>query len=370
MQSNQLYIFLSFISNAVVMEKLIIFIVNVKKQYSWDFYCGKSNKKYNLKDSPLHNPYNITREKDRDSKLELFKQYADKEFSDPLSDFSQEIDLLVDHLLLNGSLVLGCLDVPKKSHVEYIAELCIKRVWQNCSNEDALQDLKIEIQIQSPQKQGKRSSKPKETPVSQDYANRFNHDTCQACDHCPLHISRTNTVWSRGSGKKRLLIVGEAPGQNEDETGLPFIGASGKMLEKMLASIGLDSQEDCWIVNACKCRPPDNRKPTAGETDACFPYLQRQIIELQPKVILAVGDTSTKRLIGKNDFKISNCRGKVFPLHLAKWNLPEEEEWQYLYDIKVIPTFHPAYLLRNPEKEVGSIKWQTWQDMILLKEIL
>jgi DNA polymerase len=142
------------------------------------------------------------------------------------------------------------------------------------------------------------------------------------------------------------MVVGEAPGQNEDETGLPFVGRAGQLLEKILQSVKINTEKDVYICNVNKCRPPNNRVPTNEEIEACKPYLLEQIRLVNPKIILLTGATAVKGLIGDKR-GITKIRGT--------WM-----EWEGRL---CMPIFHPSYLLRNPSREVGSPKWLMWQDI-------
>ncbi len=169
---------------------------------------------------------------------------------------------------------------------------------------------------------------------------------CQACRRCQLSQSRTHVVISRGNPQADLMIIGEGPGQTEDETGLPFVGKAGQLLEKILASVNLDSERDVYICNIVKCRPPGNRVPTLAESSACRPYLMEQIRLVNPKIILLTGATAVKGVTGDTR-GITKIRGQWL-------------EWQGRL---CMPILHPAYLLRNPSREVGSPKWLMWQDI-------
>ena len=169
---------------------------------------------------------------------------------------------------------------------------------------------------------------------------------CNACQRCELGITRTNAVVGRGNLNAPIMIIGEAPGQNEDETGLPFVGKAGQLLEKILAAVKLDCDSDIYICNIIKCRPPENRVPTATEITACKPYLLEQIRLVDPKIILLTGATAVKGLLGDNR-GITKIRGT--------WM-----EWEGRL---CMPILHPAYLLRNPSREQGSPKWLMWQDI-------
>jgi DNA polymerase len=146
------------------------------------------------------------------------------------------------------------------------------------------------------------------------------------------------------------MMIGEAPGQTEDETGLPFVGKSGELLEKILASVKLSTEKDVYICNVNKCRPPGNRTPTPEEMEACKPYLLEQIRLVNPAIILLTGATAVKGLL-KEKRGITKIRGQWF-------------EWEGKL---CMPIFHPAYLLRNPSREKGSPKWLMWQDIQAVK---
>ena len=169
---------------------------------------------------------------------------------------------------------------------------------------------------------------------------------CNQCHRCGLGDSRTHAVVGRGNLQAPIMIVGEAPGQNEDETGLPFVGKAGQLLEKILASVNLVPEQDIYIANVIKCRPPANRVPTTEEVAACKPYLLEQIRLVNPKIILLTGATSVRGLTGDKR-GITKIRGTWL-------------EWEGRL---CMPILHPAYLLRNPSREQGSPKWLMWQDI-------
>jgi DNA polymerase len=146
------------------------------------------------------------------------------------------------------------------------------------------------------------------------------------------------------------MIIGEGPGQNEDETGLPFVGKAGQLLEKILESVKLDSEQDVYICNVVKCRPPGNRVPTPDEIAACKPYLLEQIRLIDPKIILLTGATGVKGVTGDKR-GITKIRGTWI-------------EWEGRL---CMPILHPAYLLRNPSRERGSPKWLMWQDIQVVR---
>ncbi len=169
---------------------------------------------------------------------------------------------------------------------------------------------------------------------------------CNQCHRCELGNTRTHAVVGRGNLQAPIMVIGEAPGQNEDETGLPFVGRSGQLLEKILASVNLSTEHDVYIANINKCRPPNNRVPTPDEVAACKPYLLEQIRLVDPKIILLTGATAVKSITGDKR-GITKIRGQWI-------------DWEARL---CMPIFHPSYLLRNPSKEKGKPKWLMWQDI-------
>lgn len=169
---------------------------------------------------------------------------------------------------------------------------------------------------------------------------------CNRCHRCDLGDTRTHAVVGRGNLQAPIMIIGEAPGQNEDETGLPFVGKAGQLLEKILASVNLNTERDVYISNMIRCRPPDNRVPTPKEIAACKPYLLEQIRMVDPKIVLLTGATAVRGLTGDKR-GITKIRGTWI-------------EWEGRL---CMPILHPAYLLRNPSREPGSPKWLMWQDI-------
>lgn len=168
-----------------------------------------------------------------------------------------------------------------------------------------------------------------------------------SCAKCDLSKTRKHVVFGAGSLKAKLMFVGEAPGREEDLQGLPFVGRAGKLLTKIIESIGL-KREDVYIANILKCRPPDNRNPLPTEIMTCEDYLIRQIELIKPRVICALGKFAAQTLLRSQE-PISRIRGKFYDYHGAK----------------LIPTFHPAYLLRNPNE-----KRSVWEDMKKIKKEL
>ncbi len=172
------------------------------------------------------------------------------------------------------------------------------------------------------------------------------------CTKCPLCQSRHTVVFSDGVPNNKLMLIGEAPGYNEDMQGKPFVGRAGQLLDKILESVGLSREKDIYICNTIKCRPPENRDPSPSEKEACRSYLDAQIRILKPKIILLCGKVALTSFMN-TPLGISKLRGQWF---------------DGPYGSKMMPIFHPSYLLRNPSKEVGSPKWLMWQDMKEIKK--
>jgi DNA polymerase len=168
------------------------------------------------------------------------------------------------------------------------------------------------------------------------------------CTRCKLHtLGRTQIVFGVGNPHADLMFAGEAPGHDEDVQGIPFVGRAGQLLTKIIEAIGL-TRDDVYIANVIKCRPPQNRNPEPDEVETCEPFLFQQIDIVKPKVVVALGKFAAQTLLRTLD-PISRLRGRVFEYRGAK----------------LIPTFHPAYLLRNP-----SSKREVWEDMKLAKRLL
>jgi uracil-DNA glycosylase family 4 len=167
------------------------------------------------------------------------------------------------------------------------------------------------------------------------------------CERCKLHRTRKTIVFGEGNQKATLMFIGEGPGYDEDLQGRPFVGKAGQLLTKILQSINLP-REEVYITNIIKCRPPQNRNPEPDEIQSCHPFLMKQIDVIQPQIICALGTFSAQTLL-KTDGKITALRGKFYDLE----------------GMKVMPTYHPAFLLRNPER-----KREVWEDMKKIAEWL
>jgi len=168
------------------------------------------------------------------------------------------------------------------------------------------------------------------------------------CHLCDLAKTRKNVVFGEGDPKANLMFVGEGPGATEDETGRPFVGRAGQLLTKMIENVLELKRSDVYIANIVKCRPPNNRVPTPEEVEKCIPYLWKQIELIDPKIIVALGSTSYRHLTGDKT-PISKIRGQVIDFGGRK----------------LIPTYHPSFLLRNPSK-----KREAYEDLLKIKELL
>ena len=165
------------------------------------------------------------------------------------------------------------------------------------------------------------------------------------CQRCKLHRGRNNLVFGEGSPHAKLVFVGEGPGREEDIIGRPFVGDAGKLLTKIIKNgMGL-TREEVYICNVVKCRPPGNRDPENDEIETCLPFLKQQLGIIKPEVICILGRIAGQALLG-GDFKITHKRGV----------------WHSYMDIPVMPTYHPAYIIRNPSRE-RELKGQVWEDI-------
>ena len=170
------------------------------------------------------------------------------------------------------------------------------------------------------------------------------HQEALACEACLLHRQCTQVVFGEGIIGKGLMVVGEGPGQDEDRQGNPFVGRAGQLLDKILEAGGFSRRTNAYIANIVKCRPPSNRAPLPEEREACLPWLQKQIILAEPKILILLGATALQALVDPNA-RIGNSRGK----------------WTKYQGIPAMPTYHPAALLRNPK-----LKAEVWADMKLV----
>ncbi|MBI4547962.1 MAG: uracil-DNA glycosylase [Ignavibacteriae bacterium] len=186
---------------------------------------------------------------------------------------------------------------------------------------------------------------PDEPWVNLNSLNELDKNIC-TCVKCPLGYTRTNFVFGAGNPHADVIFIGEAPGADEDAQGEPFVGKAGQLLNKIIEAIGM-KRKDVYICNVLKCRPPNNRDPEPLEMETCTPYLMKQIELIRPKFIICLGRISAQWLLRTND-GLSTLRGKVHDFHGAK----------------LIVTYHPAALLRNP-----GWKRPTWEDMKMFKQL-
>jgi DNA polymerase len=173
--------------------------------------------------------------------------------------------------------------------------------------------------------------------------------TVAACTRCQLHQSRTQTVFGVGNRNADWMIIGEAPGAEEDRRGEPFVGRAGKLLDEMLRAVGLD-RSAVFIANILKCRPPNNRDPAVDEAASCRGYLEQQIEMIKPRLVLAVGRIAAQNLL-HSDSPVGRMRGQVHSLNTGQ--------------VPVVVTYHPAYLLRSPSQ-----KRKVWDDLCLARQVV
>ncbi len=171
---------------------------------------------------------------------------------------------------------------------------------------------------------------------------RSREQALAGCQRCKLSKSRSTIVFGAGNPRARLMVIGEGPGEEEDRQGIPFVGRAGQLLTRMLAAKGVlfDRERDCYITNVVKCRPERNRNPEPDEVLACNPFLVAQIETIQPVVILALGNFAAQTLLGIKE-GITKLRGRAYPYRAGV----------------LVPTFHPAFLLRNPGEEYKRMAW-------------
>lgn len=179
-------------------------------------------------------------------------------------------------------------------------------------------------------------------------------NVCSQCYNCPLGEKRTNIVFSDGYANAPVMLIGEAPGADEDESGIPFVGRAGKLLNQLLEECGISREKDLYICNTVKCRPPENREPKPEEKLSCEQYLEAQINIVRPKLIVMCGATAAKNFLGEN-LKISQIRGNQYTL---------------FGKIPATVIFHPSYLLRNHSEEVNSPRWLTRKDLTAVRKFI
>jgi|SRR6266850_8150451 len=218
---------------------------------------------------------------------------------------------------------------------ELVTEL---RAWLAWAQESGLQNLATDPRPSpSPNPPEPTKVSPKKLPLLQSVIDELGD-----CTRCKLHRTRTNIVFGVGNPEARLMFVGEGPGEDEDLQGLPFVGKAGQLLTKMIEAMGL-RREDVYICNTVKCRPPNNRNPEPDELNACEPFLKGQLGAVKPEVIVTLGKFAAQSLL-RDSTPITRLRG----------------QWREYQGIPVMPTFHPAYLLRNHSP---AEKRKVWEDL-------
>lgn len=204
----------------------------------------------------------------------------------------------------------------------------------------------VAARVEGPAQDDTQVDPAQDDPAQDDPAERHRRlavlaEEVSRCTKCRLHESRTHTAFARGNPDGDVVFIGEGPGFDEDQQGIPFVGRAGQLLDKMVAAMGYE-RDEVYVANIVKCRPPDNRKPEPDEVEACAPYLEEQLALVRPKVMVALGATGVQGLIGTT-MGITRMRGQ--------WKL-------YKGRTPLMPTFHPAYLLRQPAK-----KREVWSDL-------
>lgn len=194
--------------------------------------------------------------------------------------------------------------------------------------------------------QSQTSAPELDRPAKQAALDALDTGQVRGCTRCLLCQGRTNTVFGEGDPDARIVFVGEGPGQSEDETGRPFVGRAGQKLDEMIRAMGL-AREQVYIANLVKCRPPGNREPAPDEVATCTPYLEQQIDIIRPRVIVTLGRPALQFMLGQK-VSISRMRG----------------QWQSWRGIRLMPTFHPAYILRNYTRETREAVWSDLQQVM------
>jgi uracil-DNA glycosylase len=231
-------------------------------------------------------------------------------------------------------------------HLKFAAELGVTGISKDPAWRTRVDDRRGRIEA-SPEAPVSELAQPIRIVTAETLA-AIRTDIGEDCSRCKLHtLGRKQIVFGVGNPDADLMFVGEAPGADEDAQGIPFVGRAGQLLTKIIEAIGL-TRDDVYIANVIKCRPPQNRNPEQDEVDTCEPFLFRQIDTIKPKVIVALGTFAARTLLRTLD-PISRLRGRVYEYRGAK----------------LIPTFHPAYLLRNP-----SSKREVWEDMKVARKLL
>lgn len=240
------------------------------------------------------------------------------------------------------------IDRQLREHLSFYAEMGVDGFSREAEWRQR-QDLEAEISSEPPGPVAPSETAPVAVPiVTHETLAEIQAEIGPDCSRCKLHgQGRTQVVFGVGNPNARLMFVGEAPGHDEDIQGIPFVGRAGQLLTKIIEAINL-TRDDVYIANVIKCRPPGNRNPEPDEVDTCEPFLVRQVQAIRPRVIVALGTFAARALLRSND-PISRLRGQIFKYGEAL----------------LIPTFHPAYVLRNPAS-----KRDVWEDMKKVRDLL
>jgi DNA polymerase len=242
------------------------------------------------------------------------------------------------------------------ARVDYYREMGVYDFYRRPVDESTELTLRA-LERRAPEPAVTATAEAKLPPVIQGKPSALTHDKPAAlkairaeigdCTRCRLHKGRTNLVFGVGNVNADIMFVGEGPGADEDAQGEPFVGRAGQLLNNMISAMGI-KREDVYIANVVKCRPPGNRTPEKDECDTCSPFLMQQIDVIKPKVIVALGAVSAKNLLAVND-SMANLRGR----------------WYDFRNSKLVVTYHPAYLLRDPRQ-----KKEAWKDLqMVMKEL-
>lgn len=259
------------------------------------------------------------------------------------------------------------------AHLRYYRELGIFDLYQREMPQDLIEKLELrsgaEAEVQTAVQQDISTEnvpdvarKKKTEVVDRDAALRVIREDLGDCKRCKLHAQgRKQIVFGVGDPHTRIMFVGEGPGADEDEQGEPFVGRAGQLLNNMIWAMNLERSQ-VYIGNIVKCRPPQNRTPERDECETCSPFLMRQIAVIRPEIIVALGATAAKALLGVTD-SMANLRGRVYDFSpMVPKDLPEHDA---SFSTKLVVTYHPAYLLRDPRQ-----KGEAWKDLQIAMKFL
>ncbi len=245
---------------------------------------------------------------------------------------------------------------PEKPQQKSVEQKAVKPSMPKPKSKPAPRNLTDEELLSSIKKERHSEEKPKPVIpeivlVENDSLEKISAEIAE-CTKCELHKTRNKTVPGAGPQKTKLVFIGEAPGADEDATGIPFVGKAGKHLDKVISAAGF-KREEVFICNILKCRPPGNRDPVFSEMVCCTPYLQRQLAILQPKIIACLGNVAIRYVVGPKTPGITKIHGQWF---------------DSIFGIPTMAMFHPSYLIRSESRAKGSPNWLMWQDVQALKK--